>query len=200
MQSVCRLVCDYNWPTRLTFENGQSMETYNSSIATPPRDSLFCSILVRAKGRQTIINIVQNMHTIGSQLERGNIPHSLIRRRLFRLCIVLGFVLLHTLKQNWPEVTDETLENIPWVRFWKVLKNKTNTYLHRPGGAIGESTDCVPFDLFTHFEEHVNLLRVGIALHHTPHNFIHPASTFSTGCALKRESISFGCFEIIAIK
>src|SRR3546814_13069583 len=56
--------------------------------------------------------------------------------------------------------------------------------LDRPGGGISEGADRVAFDLPRDVEEHVDLLRAGVALHHPLHDPEKPACALAAGRAL----------------
>ena len=68
-------------------------------------------------------------------------------------------VLIDTLFNFMAEVADEPLD--------------------RPCRGIAKRADCVPFDLFGHAQQHVDILMARIALGHLFHHAPHPAGAFA---------------------
>eukprot|EP00955_Chlamydomonas_euryale_P077148 362866-Chlamydomonas_euryale.AAC.19 len=56
--------------------------------------------------------------------------------------------------------------------------------LNWPRSSIAQCTDCMAFNLLRNFPQHVNFLKVGIALLHARHDVIEPARALTAGGAL----------------
>src|ERR1700735_1948855 len=56
--------------------------------------------------------------------------------------------------------------------------------LYRPCGRVAEGANCMPFDLLSDVEEHVDLAFLRTTLNHTLHDTPHPSGAFATRCAL----------------
>ena len=60
--------------------------------------------------------------------------------------------------------------------------------LNRPGSCITQCTDGVSLDLLGQLPDHVDLARLGPAIHESPHYLVQPVTSFSAGSALKQQT------------
>ncbi len=58
-------------------------------------------------------------------------------------------------------------------------------YLHGPCGGVAQRADRVPLDLLGQLPHHVDLGRLRLAIHETPHHLVEPIAALTTGRALQ---------------